>query len=125
MIDIKYIKKCEPQRDAGNSFLLFCYKDTLLKKWEITEIETWVVSHWWPIRVEPLMSTFVKHWFTINRTVFVSWRKQFAKLTVRWESVIQQDVEVKEWMAIALITPLVWPSKLEEILEDLYNKYSI
>ena len=103
-IKLRYEEWCKPQDEGvGNKYLLFCFKDTLLKKGETTEIDTWVSAYWWHFRINPLNTTYVKYDFTVNKTIFIRWNDRDDRVMIRSEPVINWDVLVKAWTVVCEI----------------------
>ena len=103
-IKLRYEEWCKPQDEGvGNKYLLFCFKDTLLEKWKVTEIDTWVSAYWWHFRINPLNTTYVKYDFTVNKTIFIWWNDRYDRVMIRSEPVINWDVLVKAWTVVCEI----------------------
>lgn len=123
-ITLKYVKGAEPQdTEVGWKYLLLCYKDVVLKRWEKGLIETWTAIYWWALRVEPLLSTYVKHWFDVNKTVYVPYRDIMTKVLISAHWIINEDVVVKQWTPLCEIWWLWEPVIMQQVNEDLYTKY--
>lgn len=103
-IKLKYEQWCKPQDEGvGNKYLLFCFKDTVLKKWESTYIDTWVSAYGGHFRVNPLNITYVKYDFTVNKTIFIWWNDRYDRVMIKAEPVINWDVLVKAWTVVCEI----------------------
>lgn len=113
-IKLRYEEGCKPQSEwVGSKYLLFCFKDTVLKKWETTMIDTGVTSYGWHFRINPLNTTYVKYDFTVNKTIFIWWNDRYDRVMIKAEPVINQDVTVKAWTVVCEIegineSILVW-----------------
>lgn len=104
VIKLRYEEWCKPQSEGvGNKYLLFCFKDTLLEKGKVTEIDTWVSAYWWHFRINPLNTTYVKYAFTVNKTVFIWWNDKYDRVMIRSEPVVNHDVLVKAWTVVCEI----------------------
>ena len=120
-MEFKYVDNCEPKRE-GNWYLLFCYKDTLLKNKEKTKVEVWVAIYGWHIRVKPLTSTYVKLWFDTRDTVIIWW-KWFEKVYIECRPICWKDVLVKKWDVLSLASSMNWWVVMNKISDADYNKY--
>ena len=103
-IKLRYEEGCKPQSEGvGNKYLLFCFKDTVLKKGKSGEIDTWVSAYGWHFRINPLNTTYVKYDFTVNKTLFIWWNDRYDRVMIKAEPVINQDVTVKAWTVVCEI----------------------
>ena len=103
-IKLRYEEGCKPQSEGvGSKHLLFCFKDTVLEKWKVTEIDTWVTAYGWHFRINPLNVTYVRYDFTVNKTIFIWWNDKYDKVMIRAEPVVNHDVTVKAWTVVCEI----------------------
>lgn len=103
-IKFRYEEWCKPQSEGvGSKHLLFCFKDIVLKKGETTNIDTWASAYWWHFRINPIWETFVKHDFTVNKTIFIWWNNGYDRVMIKAEPVINWDVLVKAWTVVCEI----------------------